>query len=482
MSFLIYDISFLVLFSVFVAIFLYKRKQRLQREGPLFLYRTRVGLKFIEYIGKRFKNQLRWIQYISIVTGYILMTVMLLLLGQLVYLYFKFPEIVKAIKIPPIMPLIPYLPRLFNIEFLPPFYFTYWIIILAIVAIAHEFSHGIFARFHKIKIKSTGFGFLGPFLAAFVEPDEKQLKRKSKISQISVLSAGSFANLVVCILFIILLGGFFNISHVEAGSIFNTYTFSIINISSITMIGDKVVSNPDVDIILRNLNQDNKFTKIKVDEKSYLIDNAALFSKLESINQTEEEINSIIAYDDLPAINANLQGVIIEFNGVKIRNNDDLKSELVKYKPGDSVEIKTKLDGEIKRYNIILAEAPDNTGRAYIGIGIIHPSRSGIIGKFYSVFSLFKDPATHYEQKFGGELIIFIYNLLWWIILINISVALVNMLPLGIFDGGRVFYLTVLAILKSEKKAKKFFIAITYFLLFLFLALMASWFYSIFYR
>ena len=56
-----------------------------------------------------------------------------------------------------------------------------------------------------------------------------------------------------------------------------------------------------------------------------------------------------------------------------------------------------------------------------------------------------------------GDSGIFIYDLLWWLIIISISVALVNMLPVGIFDGGRFFYITVLAMTKKEKVAKKSF-------------------------
>ena len=33
--------------------------------------------------------------------------------------------------------------------------------------------------YNKVEIKTTGFGFLGPFLAAFVEPDEKQMQKKT---------------------------------------------------------------------------------------------------------------------------------------------------------------------------------------------------------------------------------------------------------------------------------------------------------------
>ena len=44
---------------------------------------------------------------------------------------------------------------------------------LAIVAIPHEFAHGIFARLNNLRVKSSGFALFGPILAAFVEPDEK---------------------------------------------------------------------------------------------------------------------------------------------------------------------------------------------------------------------------------------------------------------------------------------------------------------------
>ena len=107
------------------------------------------------------------------------------------------------------MPLIPYLPSIFKISFLPPFYFTYWILAIAIIAIFHEFAHGIVAKRYGIRIKTTGFGFLGPFLAAFVEPDEKQMQKKSKFQQITVLSAGTFTNLILSLLFFLLLSGFF---------------------------------------------------------------------------------------------------------------------------------------------------------------------------------------------------------------------------------------------------------------------------------
>jgi hypothetical protein len=49
------------------------------------------------------------------------------------------------------------------------------------------------------------------------------------------------------------------------------------------------------------------------------------------------------------------------------------------------------------------------------------------------------------------------------------------MLPMGIFDGGKFFYLTIFLLTKSKKKAELWFKIATNFLLFLFLLLMVFW-------
>ena len=57
----------------------------------------------------------------------------------------------------------------------------------------------------------------------------------------------------------------------------------------------------------------------------------------------------------------------------------------------------------------------------------------------------------------------------------NISVALANMLPLGIFDGGKFFYLTVWGITGRRKIAERAFKISTYSILILVAVLMIRW-------
>ena len=461
--FTIFDLAFLIGFCLFVGIFLYTRRKKLERDGWLFLYKTSLGIKLIDYVGDKYKKTLNFLSYISIGVGYILMGTMLYLLGKIVYIYIAYPQIVRAIKVPPILPLVPYLPQVFQLDFLPPFYFTYWIIIIAVVAITHEFAHGIFARCNKIKIKSTGFGFLGPFLAFFVEQDEKDMENKSIFSQLAVLSAGTFANILTAIFFLVIMWGFFSVGFTASGVVFDTYSYSAVNISDILSVNGINLENPNYENIL-NLVDGEKFDVVKTKNGDYLVTKEILEQ------QTEGDILAL--YDDAPAINAELVGAITEINNVKIINLDDLQTELEKYSVGEKIKIKTATNNGSNEYDIVLGENPRN-GDAWLGIGFSEQGTESAFGKIISVLSSFKEKHVYYEPNYNW--IIFVYNLLWWMIFISISVALVNMLPVGIFDGGRVFYLTILAITKDEKKAKKSFSIVTWLFLFLLFVLMLFW-------
>ncbi len=81
----------------------------------------------------------------------------------------------------------------------------YGIISLILLLGVHEFGHGILARVHKLELKSTGLLTLGIIpIGAFVEPDEEKFNKCESIAKMRVLSMGSFANLILAILAIIL--------------------------------------------------------------------------------------------------------------------------------------------------------------------------------------------------------------------------------------------------------------------------------------
>ena len=476
-SFMIYDLIFLVAFAIFVSVFLYTRKHNLKRDGLLFLYRTSWGIKLINYLGNKYRKTLKVLSYVSIATGYLLMVGIFYVIYTIVKVYLFNPSLVRAIKIPPILPLVPYLPQMFKLDFLPPFYFTYWIVILAVIAITHEMAHGIFAVYNKIKVKTTGFGFfpffLPVFLAAFVELDEKKMAKKSEFKQMAILSAGTFANVLTAILFFGVLWIFFTTAFVPSGVMFDSYATSAIAISGISSVNGINVNLPRVDNssvsyedVIKLTNSDG-LNRIGVGSKSYLITKEAL----EKQNGT---MGVIGVYDSAPAIKANLSSVILEINGIKVDSINKLAEELSKYSPGTKVMIKTKTKEGSDLREIILEEHPEKSGTSWLGIGFFGQKKVGVVGSLVQKMSSFREQGVYYEPKFDG-ISIFVYNLLWWVILISLSVALMNMLPVGIFDGGRFFYLTVLSITKNEKIAKKAFAFSTYFFLFILLLLMLFW-------
>ena len=247
--------------------------------------------------------------------------------------------------------------------------------------------------------------------------------------------------------------------------------YSTVNLTQATSVNGISVTNLTSAIILKNLDLTNNknLTKIQINNKSYYIENNVF---IKNINKFSE---IAILYNDLPAINAGLpvNGAITEINNIKVTSTKELSDEIKKYKPGDSVIIKSKFDNQVKEYNIQFAD--DGKGKPYLGIGLYQTSTKGIKGKVFLILSAVREPGTYYENRFDGDFIEFIYDLLWWMILINISVALVNMLPLGIFDGGKVFYLTILAFTKSEDKAKLAFKLMTWLLLLLLAVMMLFW-------
>src|SRR3989344_1332356 len=369
MNFIKYDIILLILFVLFVSLFLYRNRKNLKRDGLLFLYKTKWGIKLIDKTEKKF---------------------------------------------PPITPLIPYLPQAFKLDFLPPFYFIYWIVVLAVIAISHEFAHGIFMRRYNIKIKSTGFGFfpffLPIFLAAFVEQDEKSMVKASKFQQKAVLAAGTFANILTAILFFAIMILFFSLAFSPAGVSFENpygmenYAYGIVGIGNITAINGTQLLNPSYQGILNSI-KDEKMQKIETTNGNYSI--SKRFLEIQNNNE-----GYIFAYLDAPAINSGLTGAITEIDNSKIQSLEDLSKKFEEYSPGDEVNIKTTKGN----YEVVLGEHPLNPEEPWLGIFFQKSQKGTFLGKVINFLSV-KKPNIYYESEIGdaGD---FIFNFLLWVVFI----------------------------------------------------------------
>jgi len=189
-------ISIIIFYAILIILFL-KYRDKFTVQGKIFvLYKTKLGLKLMDKFAKYCPRLQKVIAQIGIYVGFA---------SMIFIFYFLIQETIKFLLIPGTPPpLAPVFPGI-SIPGAPSLSFWHWIISIFIVAAMHEFSHGLVARLYKIPIKSSGFAFLGPILAAFVEPEEKVLTKKKKREQLAVFAAGPFSNIIFAAIILLVL-------------------------------------------------------------------------------------------------------------------------------------------------------------------------------------------------------------------------------------------------------------------------------------
>lgn len=380
-----FDLLFAFLFYGLILLFYLKNKKKFKVQGKIFfLYPTQLGLKLMDKIAKTFPKTLRVLSYVSIFIGFTGM-------GYIFYILIK--GTLSLLFVPSAAPAVaPVLPGV-KIPGAPMLSFFHWIIAIFLVATVHEFSHGVFARLYNIKLKSSGFAFLGPILAAFVEPDEKQLSKVEKRKQLAVFSGGPFSNVIFGFLFFLLFS--FATGPIEARMI-------------------------DADGII--------------------------------VNQVME---------GYPAEQAGLEApfVLKAVNGKEVLDFINFSLVVSDIKPGDKISLATDKGS----FEVFTVENPENKSKGFIGI-------SGFDQK-----TKIKDS---FQKEYGSNFyeVLHWFNLLVvWLFIINIGIGLFNLLPLGPVDGGRMFFVALLAIFKDDKKAKKVWNFVSMFCLLLIVINMLPW-------
>ncbi|MBN2422632.1 site-2 protease family protein [Candidatus Woesearchaeota archaeon] len=199
----IFNNIWVVLFYSVVGLLIYLNRKKFEIQAKIIaLYKTKIGIKFIQRFGEKYRELIKIISYIGIGIGFIgMIYVSFIVVNSFANLFFKpeapaaFSPVIPGVKVP-------------GSEIFFPFWYT--IISIFVVSVVHESAHGLVAIAHKVKVRSTGILFLGPFIGAFVEPDEKKLKKQSDIVQYSIFSAGPFSNILFGILVLVLLGNIIN--------------------------------------------------------------------------------------------------------------------------------------------------------------------------------------------------------------------------------------------------------------------------------
>jgi len=367
----------LVTFIILLTLTIIFKRKKIEIQRMLFpllyagLYRSNFGLKWMDRISSKYREWVILFGYIGIGFGFVGMIFIVISIIKAVFITLTTPGADAGVAFVLPQTNIP------GIGFLP---FWYWILALFILVVIHEFAHGVVARAHRIKIKSSGLGFFAIILPiiplAFVEPDEKQVSKASDIVQYSIYAAGPFANIVTAIIvFFMFL------------TIFAPITNALVETDGII------------------------FDKINESYPSFVLPNDFVIRSINGENIT----HSNIFFVRMSAVN-----------------------------PGDIITLGNGTD--VYELETILNPEP----RTLFGLkGIETKAMIGIMN--IKVNSQLKEGVN----ELGYSIFVWFKGLFKWVGLLSFAIGLMNLLPLGPIDGGRMVR-TFIHKLDKKKAGKRF--------------------------
>ncbi len=291
-----------IIFYAIILIWFFKTRKKWQVQGILALYRTKLGLKYMDKLANFSPRLLKWIGYIGFVVGFFGMAAMFVLLIKSAL------DLLLIEGAPP--GLAPVLPGV-KIPGFPTLSFWHWLIGIFILATVHEFAHGVLARVHKLEVKSSGFGFLGPILLAFVEPDEKKMDKASKKAQLSVYAAGPFSNFIFAGIFLLIS------TLIIAPISDNYYTIDGLEVTKLTEGFPAEEAGLEIPLVIKSINGEeitdlDSFEKttgsIKVGDELGLVTDKGVFT-LTAIAKPDEPERGFIGIEGLHLKRAPVEGV-----------------------------------------------------------------------------------------------------------------------------------------------------------------------------
>jgi len=179
--------------ALWTIILLANRRYDLKKRGfaisPGFvMWRTKRGLQFIDRVAKFSKRGWRAFGTAAAAIGIFLMAFVFFNVAFNTVITFTQP----ARAIPGVRFVLP--------GIVPGLTIFAWLVGITSVLFVHEYAHGFVLRAQGLKTKSVGAMLFVAIPGAFVEPDEKQLKKAPILKRLRVFGAGSFANVLFAFL------------------------------------------------------------------------------------------------------------------------------------------------------------------------------------------------------------------------------------------------------------------------------------------
>ncbi|TAL48433.1 hypothetical protein EPN87_00560, partial [archaeon] len=204
------DVITTLAFFTLVGVLIVIDRKNIEFSYGVVLRRWNGGVERMDKLVNKHRKFFHYLGIFSIILGF---------LGGLVGIAYM---IYAAITLTPSFGLV--LPSVGGVKYPGPIVgvpFWYWIIAIFVILTTHESMHAVFARLANVPIKSYGIMLLLALpMGAFVDPDERKIRKLDLLSKLKIFSAGSFANFmtaIVAVLLVIATGLVVNASMQSAG-------------------------------------------------------------------------------------------------------------------------------------------------------------------------------------------------------------------------------------------------------------------------
>ena len=420
-----YSVS-VIIFVVFIIAILYKDRSNLERNSILFVRRTGKGKGFIKRIANSCPACWKWIGNAGIVIGF----------AVSVYIfYFMVESLLKAIFVKNAMPTLSVVvPSISSTTFMGPGYlavpFWYWIISIALLVIVHEGFHGIMTVIGKTRIKALGWGVLAILPLAFVEPDEKQLAKKSLVTRLRVYAAGSLANFIFAGIYLLIFSALAITLFVPGGVSYQAtikdmpayranMTGVIIDIN-----GHRILTAQDLTDILERIGENqtiNITTYNGTANTTYTLETAS--------PPKVPEFKPGWTTDFIIGLECNFPGTVDIINSVSSPLNGNR-----------NVENWVSLNYEKKFWEYAKNTNPTISDEAHKRIEEINKKLKGRHKPgFIGIAGVNTSNELKSEYSYAKPGIAFIQGLIFFLFILNFGVGLANLLPIVPLDGGKMW-------------------------------------------
>ena len=398
--------------------------------GVILMVRSKRGLKLLD---KTVKPRGFWRFYGEVSLWVCIFS--MLMVGLLMIIAF-----ITALVTPPQTPP-PSASELVAIPGLNPVIPLGWGALAFIVALViHEFGHGLQARAHGMRIRAFGLLQLGPLpLGAFAEPQYEELTNAPSKERMRMFAAGPATNIfaaIVCLMFLGGLAGQFVASddgvHVrgivqEEGA----YNAGLEPWDTIQSIDGQAVTSVDDFYDIMAVYSANDTIAITVMHQN---------GQVETMNATLSDKYDY--YVDLGWSKSNLEGLGIEkgdpFLGVEGLSGGTAGIDRL------AGPLSPRWDGNILQKSVMV---PFHT----LSMMIVPFELQGVAMHPFEE-SLLEADDNPFAQTLGTNGLLFLVNLFFWLLWVNILLGFTNLIPMVPFDGGHMFKDMLRGILNGVKR------------------------------